>query len=122
MRKLLVVLFLLFAMRVEARTLWISTSGSDSNGCTDSATALSTTAKRTINNVLSNCALQPGDTVNLRAGNYPENIDSVNGNLPAGGTDWGSGALTFQAAAGETVRINPTSSGPAIRVGTPTAG
>ena len=57
----LTVLFLLTATQVDAATYWVSKAGNDSNGCTDTASPLTTTAKQTIDAGLG--CMTGGDTI-----------------------------------------------------------
>src|SRR5207244_2550953 len=86
-------------------TYWVDgTNGNDVNGCNDSSTPLTTTAKRTIAAGIG-CML-PGNTLNIRAGTYDERITEWTLTYPKA-TSW-SNASTIQAAPGETVTIRPS--------------
>src|SRR5690348_10727825 len=88
----------------------------------DTCTGGSSRVYSTINNAFNGGLLTAGDTLTIRAGTYVESIDTANGNVPSGGSDWGTGALTIQGAVGETVRLRPNSGGQVVRMGVPTAG
>src|SRR6476660_9955500 len=72
-------------------------------GCTNNITTYNAAANTctggtdrvysVINKALSGGLLIAGSTLEIRAGTYAEAILSSNGNVPLGGTDWGSGAL-----------------------------
>ena len=58
MKRMLIIvgLMLSLSLNAEAATYWVDgTNGKDSNGCTNSASPLTSAAKRTIGNALENC-------------------------------------------------------------------
>jgi len=80
-------------------TYTVSTSGNNSS-CSDI---------RTIHFGIANCARNPGDILDIREGQYPEQLHYFDTGLNwPSGTDFGSGAITIRGHAGETVVINPT--------------
>lgn len=91
------------------------------NAAADTCTGGSARVYSSINNALNAGLLTAGDTLDIRAGTYAEAIYSFYGNLPPGGTDWGSGALTIQGHVGETITLTGDS-GRCISINTPTTG
>src|SRR5262245_51533538 len=75
---------------------WVSTAGSDSNGCTASTVPLTTTAKRTIQ-AGKNCIDGPGQTVRVRGGTYSESWNWT------GTSGTSTNRVTIEAHPGETV-------------------
>jgi len=93
MKRLLAILGLLvsLSLNVEAATYWVDgTNGSDASGCNNSATPLTTTAKRTIQNALENC-MRSSDTLYIRSGVYAESLSRSSSSLFPNGT---AGAYT----------------------------
>ena len=77
----------MLAVPAWARDLWVHPSGSDSNPCTDSTTALSAGASRATIQGLNTCSptLGPGDTVHVNTGTYAALRGTINGGtLPSG--------------------------------------
>jgi hypothetical protein len=64
-------------------TYWVSTSGSDSNGCIDSTNPLTTTAKRSIQAGIA-CLVSAGAVVKVRNGTYTERVTWNSGGGVAG--------------------------------------
>ena len=116
MRKIyLTFLFWLLTLSVAHAVTYYVRQGCTNNITTYNAAANTCTGGTdrvysTINNALSGGLLVAGSILDIRAGTYAEAILSSNGNVPLGGTDWGSGALTIQGHPGETVRLQPTTS------------
>src|ERR1043165_3460341 len=81
-------LLLFLAAYAHAATYWVSKSGSNGNGCNNSSTALTTTAKLTVAAGLS--CLSSGDTLNIRTGTYTEDINSSNFSTSKSGTGSGN--------------------------------
>src|SRR6476659_9033569 len=88
--------WLLMLSAAQAATYYVH------QGCTNNTTAYnpsgagsctggSARVYSTINNALSGGLLVAGSILDIRAGTYAEAILSSNGNVPLGGTDWGSG-------------------------------
>jgi hypothetical protein len=96
-----------------ATTYYVATTGLDTNTC---AQARSTsTPKRTINKALG--CLIAGDTLSIRAGTYPEIINSNFVTIPIG-TSWSS-PVTIAAYPGEQVVLKPPSADAAIGLAHP---
>ena len=89
---------MLLSVHAHAATYWVSKSGSDSNGCNASTTPLTTTAKLTILDALTDC-LRAGDTVRVRAGTYNESFVWP---TAAVGSSWSSPAI-LEENPGESV-------------------
>jgi parallel beta-helix repeat protein len=89
--------FLVGAKTTQASTYYVATTGNDSNP--GSIQQPFRTIKRGIS------VLKPGDITFLRAGTYPESIDTNGFNFPIG-TSWSS-AITIAAHPGETVTMRP---------------
>jgi parallel beta-helix repeat protein len=101
MKTLLIIFLLLVASPLNAATYWVSKSGSDSNGCTNSASPLTTTAKLTIAGGMT--CVASGDTLNIRTGTYVERLQITSSK--SGGGSYAT-ATTIQAYNGEVVTIN----------------
>jgi parallel beta-helix repeat protein len=96
--------FFVETITVQAATYYVATTGNDGNSC---ATAQNiNTPKKTIRSGL-NCPVA-GDTLYIRAGTYPEAIDSNVDKIPAG-TSWGA-PVTIAGYPGEAVTLNPRGS------------
>lgn len=94
----------------SGRTFYVATNGSDSNSC---AQAMNTQApKRNImgaNGGLACLVAGNGDTLDIRAGTYTEQINSSFFKFPSG-TSYAN-AATIKAHTGETVIISPPTNG-----------
>lgn len=88
---------LLFVAHAEAATYYVSTVGLDSNPGTQQQPF------RTILKGVN--VLQPGDTLYIRSGTYPERLLEVN--FGSSGMSWAS-PITVAAYPGETVILKPT--------------
>lgn len=97
---LIVVVLMLSPDVTHAALYYVATTGNDSNPGSQ------TQPFRTIRKGVS--ALSTGDTLEIKAGTYPETIHMTGGS-PAG-TSWANPA-TIKAAAGETVTIRPNRAG-----------
>src|SRR3990172_9564355 len=101
-RLILIICTLLLASSLEAATYWVDgTNGSNANGCNNSATPLTTTAKQTINAGIA--CLVSSDTLNIRSGTYDAGIPGFD--VP-GGT--AAAKTTIQGWAAENPIIRPT--------------
>jgi hypothetical protein len=113
MKCLPVVLGALLALsfNVEAATYWVDgTNGSDSNSCTNSTTALSTAAKRTIYTAIG--CMAAGDTLYIRAGVYAESLGNFNSGTSSIFPNGTSGQYTRVARwQSESVTVRPPFSG-----------
>src|SRR6185295_8802659 len=98
---LLIWVLLVLATLAQAATYWVSKSGSNSNGCTNTTTPQTTGAKLTI--AAGIACLSSGDTLDIRGGTYTERITTP----PSGGGSYAS-ATTIAGYPGETVIIRPT--------------
>jgi hypothetical protein len=83
-------------------TYYTARTGSDSNSCAQATSP--STPKLTINAGL--LCLSAGDTLYIRAGTYPEVLDSYLGTPWPSGTSW-SNPVTIAGYPGETVTIKP---------------
>lgn len=100
MKKLLLIFcLLLFAAKIEAATYWVSKSGTDVNGCTNTTTPLTTGAKQTISAGVG--CLASGDTLMIGSGTYTETLN-CNVTCPPSGTD-ASHLTTIAVAPGNSV-------------------
>lgn len=105
MRYLFAVLLFVFSVsQVSAATYWVSKSGSDANGCFDSATepTLATQSKLTITAGLT--CLSSGDTLKIKVGTYTEAISN-----PISG-------ITIEGVSGETVTLQPSGSSAVFQI------
>src|SRR5262245_30670986 len=117
LRLAIVALTLLWALPANAATYWVSTVGSNSNGCNNSSTPLTTTAKLTISAGVA-CA-SAGDTVYIGAGTYTGGGNTLRNGFGAtlkNGTDCTSGAIKISAAPGESVTMKPPSGSEGINL------
>lgn len=103
MKRLLLLIALLWAVPASATTRYISTTGNDSNTCAQSVSI--STPRRTV--VAGVACLNAGDELLIRGGTY----DSGLINLPSG-TSW-SNFVRIAAYTGEVVNLIPTA-GPRI--------
>lgn len=71
---LMACLLLVSASIGHPATYWVSPQGSSGSGCVDSATPLTTTAKRTIQGGVA-CLTSPGAVLKVRNGTYTERVD-----------------------------------------------
>jgi parallel beta-helix repeat protein len=99
--------FLLGAATAQAATYYVATTGNDSNPGSIQQPF------RTIGRGIS--VLKPGDTTFIRAGTYPEIINTNVFNLPSG-ISWSS-AITIAAYPGEIVTMRPDSGEAIVNLG-----
>src|SRR4051812_8235288 len=93
-----------------ATTYYVSTTGSDSNGCT--AAQNISTPKQSIVNFLANCSLAAGDTLYIRGGTYAY----AQAITLSGLTGTSGSYITISSYPAETAIIRPTA-GNALNVG-----
>src|SRR5262245_55746251 len=110
----LVLAVLFSASDLWAATYWVSTTGSDSNTCTNSATPPATSAgyKRNIgvNSSSGLGCLSSGDTLIIRSGTYSESIYGIGSpqvQIPSGTA---GAPTTIKPYTGETVTMRPPNS------------
>src|SRR5262245_13631371 len=111
----LALLCLATASIVEAKTFYISPSGSNSNDCSTSGAQNINTPKQTLTNFIQQCGpagsgvFVAGDTLFLRAGVYNERINFNTLRFPVG-TSW-TNKILISAHPGNCGKRSPTSAG-----------